>query len=63
MEEEFTLKAKVLSRRFFLATIFTCGGTVALFLDKLTGTEYYWLAAVTLGVFGASEILKKKFMK
>lgn len=54
------LQQRATSRRFIMAMIFTIGGTVGLFFDKLDSEHYYWLAAAVLGGYAATEFTKGK---
>lgn len=43
-----------------MAMIFTVGGTIGLFYDKIDSEHYYWLAGAVLTGFAATEFAKKK---
>jgi len=55
------LTNRISSRRFILAAVFTVTGSVALFFDKVTGEQYYWLAGIVLSAFSLSQFVKSKF--
>lgn len=48
------------SRRFILAIIFSIGGTVGLFNEKISSEHYYWLAGAVLGGYAATEVSKRR---
>jgi len=48
------------SRKLWLASFFSCVGTVALFTDKLNGNEFVMLSGLILGLYGAANVMSKK---
>lgn len=57
---EIPLRKRAASRRFILAMIFTIGGTIGLFSDKVDSEHYYWLAGAVLAGYASTEWAKKK---
>lgn len=54
------LMKRAASRRFIMAMIFTIGGTLGLYLDKLESEHYYLLAGAVLAGYASTEWAKKR---
>lgn len=54
------LRKRAASRRFILAMIFTFGGTIGLFYDKIESEHYYWLAGAVLAGYASTRWAEKK---
>lgn len=50
-----TFREKIASRTFFLALIFSIGGTYGLFDGKINSSDYYLLAGAVLAGFASNK--------
>lgn len=43
-------------RKFSLAAFFACAGTIGLFAEKLTGSEFLLLVSAILSIYGMANV-------